>query len=297
MKSYYTKILVVGNGHLGNYLRKQWDCMLWKDAMHSLTKKDLELLNPSAVVIAAGKTNLQWCEEFPDDAHQNNVTDPCNMCEVVRSYNKYLPIFHLSTGCAWQGPYNNGRAFRPYDPPEPVCVYTETKVKCDGLLRENFEHVLILRPRLLYSAANSPRNTLQKINSYPKLINTPNSITCVKTVRKTIEQILTLPGFWADFPNKIMNVYDRGVVTPYQIGCYQCLLGRRVHPIKITKDELDAHHKPKRADVVLFDPVFEKIVNPDYAWVNLEACITNQQYKLEYDRNELNNNDHTFFEQ
>lgn len=271
--SSFEDILVIGKGHLGSYLANRWNSRYqWKDPMVDITLRDLQLLKPSAIVIAAGKTDLHWCEENPSACRFHNVGSPLAVCTVAKRYKSTLPIFHLSTGCAWQGPYReDGRPFGPYDKPEPVCEYTKSKVECDELLLKEFKQVTILRPRLLYSDNYfSNRNTLMKINSYPKLIDTPNSMTSTRTVAKTIER---LPFSFCSEKSKIVNVYERGVISPYHVGCLLHIMGLRKHPEKITKSDLDSYHKPKRADVVLYDKAFEHYVNPPYVTQELLSMI------------------------
>ena len=60
----------------------------------------------------------------------------------------------------------------------------------------------------------------------------------------------------------IWNIYDAGLPSPYRIGIALAEAGLRELPVKFTKDELDAFHKPKRVDTVLSDERFERLIKP-----------------------------------
>src|SRR5205823_4133626 len=100
---------------------------------------------------------------------------------------------HFSSGCIWDGPYDdNGKPFTPLHPARPAAYYSWTKAACDALLLgEDPENVAILRPRQVYSSLRSPRNTISKLNSYPKLVDTPNSMSSMDIIVKTVRHCLS----------------------------------------------------------------------------------------------------------
>src|SRR5205814_707999 len=128
------------------------------------------------------------------------------------------------------------------------------------LMDEPAVPLLILRPRQVYSPLASPRNTLTKLNSYPKLLDTPNSMTSADTIAKTIETALHASDtrVW----NRIMNVYERNASSPYEVGTLLAQAGCRKPPEKLNKSDLDSWHKPKRVDAVIEDKVFEELIDP-----------------------------------
>lgn len=121
--------------------------------------------------------------------------------------------------------------------------------------------LVILRPRQVYSPLPSPRNTLTKLMTYEKLIDTPNSMTSAETIAKTIEFVIEDDNIC--FPIT-MNVFDKGVTSPYRVGMIMYELGLRKEPVLLPKDALDAFLKPKRVDTVLSDDFFSfEIGSPD----------------------------------
>lgn len=260
------KILLIGKGHLGSYLKDLWKLpseLHWSREMMELDAATLKKLAPDAVVNTAGKTDLRWCEDNAAECFRCNVSAPVGVYRALKdAFGTKVPYIHLSSGCVWDGPYNaDGKPFKPNDPPMPACFYAWTKSACDALLlREVVAPILILRPRQVYSPLASPRNTLTKLNGYPKLLDTPNTMTSADTIAKTIEIALSAPDvrIW----NRILLVYERGVSSPFEVGTFLAQANCRKLPEKLTKSELDTWHKPKRVDTVLYDEFFEQTFTP-----------------------------------
>lgn len=268
-----TKILVVGKGHLGRILTKELDVpdvMHWTEEMDLLDEFRFEDLQPDVVVNCAGKTDLAWCEENPGETFRCNVSSPLMLYR--RAKNARSLFIHMSSGCIWDGPYDEeDRPFKTWSFPTPAAFYSWTKAACDAMLMQEkpsfgrATNQVILRPRQVYSDMASPRNTFSKLSKYPKLIDTPNSMTSAYTIVKVIRKIVqNYKGFndFSDFVPSLMNVYDRGVTSPWKIGNILAEEGLREPPEKMTKNALDQWLVPKRVDAVLEDKDFENIFDP-----------------------------------
>ena len=271
------KVLLIGKGHLGSYLKEQWKLpseQHWTREMSELDEATLKRLRPDAVINTAGKTELRWCEENANECFRCNVSAPIGVFRAVKSaFNNLVPYIHLSSGCVWDGPYRpDGKPFQPNDPATPACFYAWTKASCDALMMaEAFGPLLLIRPRQVYSPLASPRNTLTKLNSYPKLLDTPNTMTSADTIRTTIEIVLASKDtrVW----NRIMNVYERNPSSPFEVGTLLARAGCRKPPEKLTKNDLDSWHKPKRVDAVIEDKFFEDLVQPPTVQEELKRNI------------------------
>jgi hypothetical protein len=90
----------------------------------------------------------------------------------------------------------------------------------------------------------------------------------MSTIVKAIEYLIDTDD-WAG----IWNVYDRGIVTPYEMGRMLAAAGLRDEPAVISKEELDVFHKPRRVDTVLYDERFERAVQPRTAREELLQAI------------------------
>ncbi len=259
-------IFLVGKGHVSQVLQRELPVQAtWTGEMDHMTVRDLRSSSAKTVVCCAGKTNLEWCEANPREAFRCNVEAPLRVLNKVLEAGKRM--IHMSSGCVWDGPYKpGGGAFSPDDGPNPAAFYSWTKASCDGLMLARAEalgRLVMLRPRQVYSAVDSPRNTLVKLAKYESLVDTPNSMTSAYTIARTIRALCEID--WTDwFPPRIIAPYDRGVTSPLRFGRILAELGIRGEPKEIWKGTLDGWLRPRRVDVVMRDEKFEDLVNPPH---------------------------------
>ena len=277
--------LLIGRGHLGTFLKSRFNI---PDNRHYLGElADMKLFSNLAVN-TAGKTSLEWCEANPTETFRCNVIAPLMAFRQFKAQNhpKHSLFIHLSSGCVWDGPFPRiGLGFTPSEPVTPQCVYSWTKAACDALLLQESQewNVAILRPRQVYSPLASPRNTLTKLRTYPKLIGTQNSMTSAGTIALAIDRLAMYPEHTRN--GRIINVYDRGSTSPYEVGCLLAKAGLRDKPELLEKSELDLTLKPKRVDTVLEDKFFEDLVCPPKIEDELRHVI--QEYKTSLFTHEL----------
>lgn len=263
-------MIVVGRGHLGPQIAQAFHADLWPGSIADLTRAirrgEIDANRP--IINAAGKTDLGWCESHAAETIYANIADPLALASVSRR------LIHLSSGCVWDGPHReDGQPFGPADPPSPTCVYSWTKAACDALIPTAAAGLwAILRPRQVFSALRHPRNMLTKLLSYPRLIDTPQSVTSLDTLIATIE-ILVRSAMMHTLWDRVTCVYDRGTISPLQIGRLLAARGLCPQPELLTKEHLDQWHRPKRVDVVMHDPVFEAAVQPLGAIGQIDRAI------------------------
>lgn len=264
------KVLLIGNGHVGKYLKDYWelpDSSHWKEPMQEIMECDLDSFKPDVVVNTAAKTNLMWCQSNIHQTMMNNAVYPFRLGKLCDD--RKIPFIHLSSGCVWRGPYKpDNTPFYPNDVVNPACIYTYSKAIGDELLQD-LDSAIVLRPRLVYSHFENQRNLLKKLSIYKQLLNTPNSITSIRTIAKTVEGIMSVKS-----SPKILNVYDKGVITPLQIGTYLHIRGLRDMPEILERKNFNDY---ERVDVVMYDPVFEELVNPPNVYEELNYMIA--EYK------------------
>jgi dTDP-4-dehydrorhamnose reductase len=268
--------LIIGGGHLGTFLKERLNPKYhYTGIMNYLTQEMLDDMNVKVVINTAGKTSLEMCEKSPYQAFDCNVIQPLRLLRMIKDQ-----IFiQFSSGCIWDGPYDElGHPFMVGSLATPACFYSWTKVSCEALMQREAlgKKLVILRPRQVYSPLPSPRNTLTKLRTYEKLIDTPNSMTSAETIAKTIE-------FLAEdevcFPIT-MNVFDKGVTSPYRVGMIMHELGLREKPVLLTKGDLDVFLKPKRVDAVLSDDFFCFEVDPPHVECELRRVIVEYSKRI-----------------
>ncbi len=90
-------------------------------------------LGPTTVIHCAAETNVDWCEEHPEDAHRINVTIPARIAEVA--FRTGTRLVHISTDSVFDGVRGD---YAESDQPAPVNVYAQTKLQSElEVLRHN----------------------------------------------------------------------------------------------------------------------------------------------------------------
>jgi 3,5-epimerase/4-reductase len=183
-------------------------------------RRELEETNPEIVINAAGITgrpNIDWCEDHKLETVAVNVSGALNLELACGERNLYW--VHLSSGCVFQGsgPYDKG--FMEEDRSAPPSFYSHTKHWTDEILK-NFP-VLIIRLRLPIDNEPNPRNLIDKLAKYQRIIDSENSMTVIPdflfATKKLIEKKRTgvyhvvNPGIMR--PSEIMMLY-REIVDP-----------------------------------------------------------------------------------
>lgn len=92
-------------------------------------KENLERIseiNPDLIVHCAALTNIDFCEENPQEAYTHNVLSSCNMAELAKKTGAYL--IHISTDCVFDGRAGN---YKEDDRENPVNIYGKTKLEAE----------------------------------------------------------------------------------------------------------------------------------------------------------------------
>jgi dTDP-4-dehydrorhamnose reductase len=266
MKKSKDKILIFGNGQIGNfyldYFKKQDDykvIMSKKDiTKFAIVEKEINEIEPSIVINTAAKTNLEWIKDNKLEAFNVNVLAADNLAKICDKNNIYY-IF-LSSGCIFESKDKND-VKNEQSVASPQAFYSWTKVWAEDLIRwkksKDFKY-LILRPRQPVSSKISNKNMLIKLLTFTQFVDTPNTGTVLEDLM-VWTRILLEKGVVG-----VVHVANRGWSTPYKIAL---LLKKHVLPQLevnlMSKKELDAITPVKRVDTILDVSKLESIVGKD----------------------------------
>jgi len=114
-----------------------------KKAVEEFLKKSM----PKIVILTASLTNVDYCEENPDEANEINVLGTKNVIDSCKSIGAKLVFY--STDFVFDGEKGN---YSEKDKTNPLCVYAKTKLEGEKLIEKNLkkENFLILRTSTLY---------------------------------------------------------------------------------------------------------------------------------------------------
>lgn len=178
------RIKVLGGGYLGKkiarYLGAELDTRMVytvQDVQEmTFVHVDNDYLRYDWIINAIGKTgtpNVDWCD-LPENRRETfmaNVLVPMHIAEGTKR--EGVKMLHISSGCIYDG----AGPFTEEDPPNfEKSFYSFTKKTAERVL-EHYDHVLTTRIRMPITADDSPRNLVNKLLKYEKIIDTPNSVT------------------------------------------------------------------------------------------------------------------------
>ncbi len=183
-------------------------------------------IRPNIVVNATGKTgtpNVDWCETHPVETLTVNVGGSLNIAAVAQDMGVYM--VQLSSGCVYNGD-KGGKGYLETDEPNYFgSLYSRSRVYSEKLLRE-FPNVLQLRVRIPITGKSHPKNLIDKLLRYPKMINVPNSCTVIEDfipaaihlMEKGKKGIFNMTNIGAMDHKSIMEMYKEIVDPKFKIN-------------------------------------------------------------------------------
>lgn len=192
------KILIFGNGYLGNRLLKAWEGeAIMSKAMiddKAAVLKALDEHKPDAVVNCAGATgvpNVDWCESHQAETFRSNAIGPMVLAEACQEKNVYL--LHLGSGCIFYGPSPDPAGWRETDFANPSAFYSRTKYAAD-LVLSKLPNVAIARLRMPIDSEPGPRNLINKLSTYKQVVDVENSVTVVDDLIHVLHELVIKRG-------------------------------------------------------------------------------------------------------
>ncbi len=208
------KILIIGNGYLGNRCQQSWPTAVLSDKKITTEKDVIQLLDkhkPDVVLNAAGvvgKPNVDWCETHPIETIQGNTVLPIIIASACQKKNIYL--LHMGTGCIFYGDSPSVGGWKENDYANPVAVYTRAKYAADLVLK-TLDNVGIARIRMPIDNVPSPANFITKLFSFKTMVDVENSVTVVEDMIDVFYKLLEKKA------NGIFHVVNPGSIKHREI--------------------------------------------------------------------------------
>lgn len=172
-------------------------------------KEAFNKTRPDVVINFAGVRtvpNVDWCEDHKQETVAVNVSGAINA--MLASIEVGAHPIQVSSGCVYHG--DESHAFTEEDTPNFYgSFYSRMRIVLENSLKEL--PVLYLRLRMPISSKSNPRNTINKIISYSKVISVPNSVTLVEDMYPAIEHLIQQKTLG------ILNLTNDGYLTHGQI--------------------------------------------------------------------------------
>ncbi len=205
------KILILGNGYLGNRLKEGLDVRLSDKRIHSLedAQEQIREFGPEIIINCVGHTgrNVDDCELDKDKALMANTLVPIILGEAALR-NK-IKLIHISSGCIYRFDYSRDKPIEEDRTPDFFGLfYSRTKIYAERSLMALAGElpVLIVRVRLPLDNRPHPRNLLTKLIKYGNIIDIPNSVTYVPDFIRALKHLITINA------EGLYNVTNKGAL-------------------------------------------------------------------------------------
>ena len=152
---------------------------------------EIRRVQPDVVLNATGvrgRPNVDWCETNQMTTILGNTLLPILLAQACAETGLYL--LHIGSGCIFYGdsPHPD-KAWREDDFGNPVPVYSRAKWAAD-LVLSTLPNVGIARIRMPIDSIPSAGNLIDKIASFPKVIDVENSATIVEDMISVFHQLM-----------------------------------------------------------------------------------------------------------
>ena len=213
------------------------------DSLYSMFSKKL----PDVVINFAGVRaypTIDWCEDHKKETVQVNVVGAINAMLAAQEVGAY-PI-QISSGCVYSGGLKH--SFTEDDEPNFYgSFYSRMRIVLQKALAEL--PVLCARIRMPMSCYSDPRNFINKIASYKKVISIPNSVTLIEDLWPAIERLIEIRS------TGILNLTNEGYIEHETIlSAYKKIVDPNHTYTKITLAELEGPGgitKARRSNCIL----------------------------------------------
>lgn len=233
------EILVLGRGFIGERLQKELNCQItdtwiksYKDA-----EKIVKRYKPEIIINCigiTGKRNVDDCELDIDGVLFANSFIPVILAEICLRNN--LKLVHISSGCIFNFDYKKDLPIKEGNEDYFFKLfYSRSKIYADRAIEKLSRdyNILILRIRIPLINEKHPKNLLDKLLKYNKVIDILNSVTYIPDFVKAVKHLLNInvKGVYNVVNNgdlrypKLMQVYQKyvpsyrfQVITPKKLG-------------------------------------------------------------------------------
>ncbi|MEK7665372.1 MAG: sugar nucleotide-binding protein [Patescibacteria group bacterium] len=189
------KILIFGGGYIGMRCKEAWgdEAIISSVMVQSMEDAlgEIRRVQPDVVLNATGvrgRPNVDWCETNQMTTILGNTLLPILLAQACAETGLYL--LHIGSGCIFYGdsPHPD-KAWREDDFGNPVPVYSRAKWAAD-LVLSTLPNVGIARIRMPIDSIPSAGNLIDKIASFPKVIDVENSATIVEDMISVFHQLM-----------------------------------------------------------------------------------------------------------
>jgi dTDP-4-dehydrorhamnose reductase len=183
-------------------------------------KDDVNDFQPDYLFHLGASTDLELCEEHPDDTYLTNTTSVENAVYIANGLN--IPLLYISTAGIFDG---NKDYYDDWDVPSPLGVYARSKYMGERFVVENANRYLVCRPGWMMGAG--PKKDKKFINKIiTQLLNGNKELFIV-------DDKTGAPTYTHDFAKNVKYLIENELW-----GLYNMVCGTPASRIEVTKELL-----------------------------------------------------------
>ncbi|MFA6357053.1 MAG: sugar nucleotide-binding protein [Candidatus Omnitrophota bacterium] len=215
-------ILILGKGFIGQRLQKEFGCKIDGSLINCFTDawKLVKKYNPKIIINCigtTGKNNVDGCELEKDATLLANSFIPVILAEAALRND--IKLVHISSGCIFNFDYKKDKPIEESGQDYFFKLfYSRSKIYSERALEvlARDYNILIARIRIPLLNAKHPKNVLDKLLKYKKVIDLPNSVTYIPDFIQAIKHLIKIDA------RGIYNVVNRGGLRyPELMNIYQ----------------------------------------------------------------------------
>jgi len=204
------KILILGKGFIGERLQAELNCEIDGSKVNCFSDaaKLIKKYNPKIIINCigvTGKGNVDGCELEKDATLLANSFVPIMLAEAALRNN--IKLVHISSGCIYHYDYKKNSPISEDKIPDYFDLfYSRSKIYSDlalGVLSRKF-NILIARIRIPLLNQPHPKNILDKLIKYRKVITLKNSVTYIPDFVRAIKYLIKIDA------RGVYNVVNKG---------------------------------------------------------------------------------------
>jgi len=188
------RILIFGTGYIGNKLQKYLNCDISDKRIFQTQDviDEIEKYKPDVIINCIGYTGESNIDDCDKDVRRINKTIVLNtfipILFLEASYRTGVKLVHISSGCIYNYDYAKDIPIRESKKPNYFKLYySRSKIYAERVLEKD---ALILRIRIPLDNEPSPKNILDKLIRYKKVIDVPNSVTYIPDFVKAVKYLI-----------------------------------------------------------------------------------------------------------
>lgn len=234
--AYGTQVWIAGaNGRVGRELVKLLNPTDYDILETDINEVDItnskdvniyvDIRRPDVIINCAGLTDVNYCEENPEEAFKVNAIGAKNLAIAATRINAKL--IQLSTDDVFDG--KNNKPYREYDKVNPETKYGKSKLLGEEYIKHFSNTYFILRSSWLYGGNNYIENIISEAKTNGKVFVPINQVGSPTSSKELAEFILLL-----------IDSYDYGIYHASSIGeCSRGEFAREILKLKKIKAEVE----------------------------------------------------------